>query len=138
MKEFEKVKIFPILNLNLNLNVKNKAKAEKILNLIQSAIDVPIYIVEIYQDGKNKFIVLCHMVSQFEKPNDSIVWTLTTLDKIGQEWYIESPNLKHQKYWKFKGTKSNEWKAFKINRIIKMDFELTNLERERSVEMIVE
>ena len=138
MKESEKVKVFPILYLNLDLNVQNKAKAERILKLIQSAINVPIYIEEIYEDGKNEFTVFCYIVSEFEKPNDSIVWTLTTLDKIGQEWYIESPNLKHQKYWKFKGTKSNEWKAFKINGITKVDFELANLEREKSVEMIIE
>jgi len=85
MKESEKVKTLPILYLNIDLNVKNKAKAERILKLIQSAIDLPIYIEDIYEDDKNEFTVFCYIVSEFERPNDSIVWTLTTLDKIGQE-----------------------------------------------------
>ena len=123
-------KTFPILNLHLVLNVKNERKAYRVLKLIQKAIELPIYIEEIYEDGKDEFVVDCYLVSEFKKPNDSIVWSLNTLDKIGEEWYIECPNLKHKEYWKFKGTRLNEWNTFKINGIRKIDFELTNLEQQ--------
>ena len=118
----------PILNLRLDLNVKNKTKAKKVLKLIQKAIGLPLYIEEIYEDGKDEFLVICFLVSEFRKTNDSIVWSLNTLDKIGEEWYIECPNLNHKEYWKFKGTRLNEWNTFKINGIKKIDFELTDLE----------
>jgi hypothetical protein len=138
MSESKKAKIFPILNLYLDLNVKDKTKAERILKLIHNTIDLPIYIEDIYQSDKNEFTVFCYIVSEFEKTNASIVWTLTTLDKIGEEWYIESPNLKHKEYWKFKGTRLNEWNTFKINGIKKIDFELTNLERKLHSETVIE
>jgi len=120
------------------LNVKDKIKAERILRLIHNAIELPIFVDEIYHSDKNEFTIFCYLISEFEKTNDSIVWTLTTLDKIGEEWYIESPNLKHTDYWKFKGTRLNEWNTFKVNGIKKIDFELTNLERELNPEMTID
>ncbi len=117
----------PILNLFIDLNVKDEVKAKRIINNIQKAIDLPVYIEELYKSDVNEFTVFCYIISEHVKPNDSIVWALTTLDKIGEEWYIECPNLKHKEYWKFKGTRLNEWNSFKINGIKKVDFELTDL-----------
>ena len=122
-------KIYPILNLYLYLNVKDETKANRVLKLIQKAIGLPLYIEDLYEDGKDEFAVFCYLYSEFKEPNDSIVWSLNTLDKIGEEWYIECPNLKHKEYWKFKGTRLNEWNTFKINGIIKIDFELNNIEK---------
>ena len=119
-------KLYPILNLHLVLSVKDKTKANRVLWLIQKAIGLPIYVEEIYEDGKDEFVVFCYLFSEFKKPNDSIIWSLNTLDKIGEEWYVECPNLKHKEYWRFKGTRLNEWNTFKINGIRKIDFELNN------------
>jgi len=119
----------PILNLLIVLNTKDEIKVNRILKKIQKALGFPLYIEEVYKSDIKEFMVFGYVISEHQKVNDSIVWTLLTLDKIGEEWYIESPNLKHKEYWKFKGTRLNEWNTFKINGIKRIDFELTDLEK---------
>ncbi|WP_299611178.1 hypothetical protein [uncultured Aquimarina sp.] len=129
MTQIKNVNKNPILNLHIELNTKDEIKVNRILRRIQEVIEIPLYIDEIYKSDPKEFTVYCYLISEFEKTNDSIVWALTTLDKIGEEWYIECPNLNHKEYWKFKGMRINEWNTFKINGIKKIDFDLTNLKK---------
>ncbi|WP_160112024.1 hypothetical protein [Aquimarina sp. AU58] len=129
MPQTKNINKVPTLNLHIELNVKDEIKVNRILRQIQEAIGIPLYIEEIYKSNVKEFTVFCYLISEFEKTNDSIVWALTTLDKVGEEWYIECPNLNHKQYWKFKGTRMNEWNTFKINGIRKINFDLTNLEK---------
>lgn len=125
------------LNLFISLNAKTEVKAKRILKRIAERIGQKLFVEAVYRFDSKEFVAHVYLECEPISPEVLITKTLILLDKIGEKWIVESPNLKHQEYWKFRGERYKQMSNFKINGIESIKFELTNYQFERTLDYVL-